>query len=153
MVWKAKGLIVAGLVAEVFEALEEREAHANQHEPWAFEPQVECDGTPQTAEVRGLVQDSSTAGSEGRRAFASPEPWGPDALVSFASSLAWQVAKKLSKHDDLVQGVVDRFAEDLRGLSRGSRDPSQAAMAGAWQQEPEDLLWWPMWWCPYPPQW
>jgi hypothetical protein len=153
MVLKAKGLIVAGLVAEVLKVLEEREAQANQHEPAAYEPQVECDGTPQAEEVRGLVQDSSTAGSEGRRALASPEPWGPDELVSFASSLAWQVAKKLSKHDDLVQGVVDRFAEDLRGLSRGPGDPSQAAMAGAWQQEPEDLLWWPMWWCPYPPQW
>ena len=99
------------------------------------------------------MQDSSTAGSEGRRAFGSPEPWGPDELVSFASSLAWQVAKKLSKHDDLVQGVFDRFAEDLHGLSRGPGGPSHTAMAGAWQQEPEDLLWWPMWWCPYPPQW
>ena len=66
MVWKAKGLIVAGLVAEVLKVLEEREAQANQHEPAAYEPQVECDGTPQTEEVRGLVQDSPTAGSEGR---------------------------------------------------------------------------------------
>ena len=55
MVWKAKGLIVAGLVAEVLKVLEEREAHANQHEPGVFEPQVECDGTPQTEEIRGLV--------------------------------------------------------------------------------------------------
>ena len=153
LAWKAKGFIVAGLVAKVLMALEEREAQANQHEPAASEPQVECGGTPQTEEVRGFVQDSYTGESEGRRAFASPEPWGPDELVSFASSLAWQVAKKLSKHDDLAQGVVDRFAEDLRGLSRGPGGPSQAAMAGAWQQEPEDLLWWPMWWCPYPPQW
>ena len=85
MVWKAKGLIVAGLVAEVLKVLEEREAQANQHEPAAYEPQVDCDGPPQTEEVRGLVQDSSTAGSEDRRALASPEPWGPDELVSFAS--------------------------------------------------------------------
>ena len=48
MVWKAKGLIVAGLVAEVLKVLEEREAQANQHEPAASEPQVECGGTPQT---------------------------------------------------------------------------------------------------------
>ena len=48
MVWKAKGLIVAGLVAEVLKVLEERETQANQHEPAAFEPQVGCAGTAQT---------------------------------------------------------------------------------------------------------
>ena len=153
MVWKAKGLIVAGLVAEVLKVMEEREAHANQNEPAVFEPQVECDGTPQTEEVRGLVQDFSTVERRDKRALASTEPWGPDELVSFASSMAWQVAQKLSKHEDLAQGLVDRFAEDLLRLSRGPVEPNQAAMAGAWQQGPEDLLWWPMWWCPNPPQW
>ena len=67
--------------------------------------------------------------------------------------MAWQVAQKLSKQEDLAQGVVDRFAEDLLRLSRGPVEPNQAAMAGAWQQGPEDLLWWPMWWCPDPPKW
>jgi hypothetical protein len=152
-VWKAKGLIVAGLVAEVLKALEEREAQANQHEPAASEPQVECGGSPQTEETRGLVQDFSTVERGDKRALASPEPWGPDELVSFASSMAWQVAQKLSKQEDLAQGVVDRFAEDLLRLSRGPVEPNQAAMAGAWQQGPEDLLWWPMWWCPNPPRW
>ena len=146
MVLKAKGLIVAGLVAEVFKVLEDQAAQANQQEPAAYEPQVEGDGPPQAEDVRGLVQDSCTVGSKDTRDLASPEPWGPDELVSFASSLAGQVAKKLSKQDDLVQGVVDRFAEDLRGLIRGRGDPSQAAMAVAWQQGPEDLFWWPMWW-------
>ncbi len=84
MVWTAQGLIVAGLVAEVLKVLEEREAQANQHRPAAYEQQVECDGLPHT-ELVSLVQDSFTAGSEGRRALASPEPWGPDELVSFAS--------------------------------------------------------------------
>ena len=88
LVLKAKGLIVAGLVAEVLKALEEREAQANQHEPAASEPQVECGGTPQTEEVRGLVQDFSTVERGDRGALASPEPRGPDELVSVASSMA-----------------------------------------------------------------
>ena len=113
MVWKAKGLIVAGLVAEVLKALEEREAQANQHEPAASEPQVECGGSPQTEETRGLAQDFSTVERGDKRALASTEPWGPDELVSFASSMAWQVAQKLSKQENLAQGVIDRFAEDL----------------------------------------
>ena len=104
MVWKAKGLIVTGPVAEVAKVLDEREAHANQHEPWVFEPQVECDGTPQTEEIRGLVQSSSTVEIGDRRALSSPEPWGPDELVSFATSMAGQVAKKLSRQEDRVQG-------------------------------------------------
>ena len=129
MIWKVKCLIVAGLVAEVLKVLEEREAHANQHEPGVFEPHVECDGTPQTEEIRGLVQSFSTVESGDRRALFSPEPWGPDELVSFATSMAGQVAKKLSKQEDRVQGVIDRFAEDLLRLSREQWEPHQAATA------------------------
>ena len=153
LAWKAKGFIVAGLVAKVLMALEEREAQANQHEPAASEPQVGGGGPTQTEETRGWVQDSLTVGCGGKQALASPVPWGPDELVSFATSMAWQVAQKLSKQEDLAQGVVDRFAEDLLRLSHGPVEPSQAAVAVAWQQEPGDLHWWPMWWCSHPPQW
>ena len=38
-------------------------------------------------------------------------------------------------------------------LSREPWEPHQGAAAGAWEQGPGDLLWWPMWWCPCPPQW
>ena len=78
---------------------------------------------------------------------------GPGELVAFATSMAGQVAKKLSQHEERVQGVVDRFAEDLLSLSREPWEPHQVAAAGAWHQETGDLLWWPMWWCPGPPQW
>ena len=67
--------------------------------------------------------------------------------------MARQVAQKLSTQHDLVQGVVKRFAEDLLWLSRWPAEPSQAAQPGKWQQGPEELLWWPMWWCPVPSRW
>jgi hypothetical protein len=153
LVLKAMGLIVAGLVAEVLKALEKRAAQANQQGPAARGPHVESGGRPQAEETRGFVQDFSTNESDDRRAPASPEPWGADELVVFASSMARQVAQKLSTQDDLVQGVVERFAEDLLWLSRWPAEPSQAAQPGKWQQGPEELLWWPMWWCPVPSQW
>ena len=153
LVLKAKGMIVAGLAAEILKVLEMRAAQASQHGPAARGLHAGSSGPPQAEEDRGFVQDFSTVESEDRRTLASPEPWGTDELVSFASSLARQVAKKLSTQEDLVQGVVERFAEDLLRLSRGPGEPSQAAMPGVWQQGPEDLLWWPMWWCPFPSQW
>ena len=52
-----------------------------------------------------------------------------------------------------MQGVIDRFAEDLLRLSREQWEPHQAATAGALSQEAGEVLWWPMWWCPGPSQW
>ena len=80
-------------------------------------------------------------------------PWGAAELVVFASSMARQVAHKLSDQDDLVNGLVERFAEDLRWLSQRPMGPSQADQHGVWQQEPEEALWWPVWWCPFSSQW
>ena len=82
-----------------------------------------------------------------------PEPWGPEELVAFATSMAGQVAQKLSQHEERAQGVVDRFAEDLRRLRRDPWEAHQEATAGAWHQGTGDLIWWPMWWCPGSPQW
>jgi hypothetical protein len=132
---------------------ETRTAQASQHWSAALGSHAGQSGLPHAEEDRGLVQEASSVASEGRRTPASPEPWGTDELVIFASSMARQVAQKLSTQDDLVQGVVERFAEDLLWLSRWPAEPSQAALPGEWQQGPEDLLWWPMWWCPFPSQW
>ena len=148
LVLKAKGMIVAGLAAEILKVLEMRAAQASQHGPAARGLHAGSSGPPQAEEDRGFVQDFSTVESEDRRTLASPEPWGTDELVSFAPSLARQVAKKLSAGGPCAGGVVERFAEDLLRLSRGPGEPSQAAMPGVWQQGPEDLLWWPMGWCP-----
>ncbi len=76
LILKAKGVIVAGLVAEVLKVLEERAAQTNQQGPAARGPQVESGGPPQAEEVAGSVQDFPTNGSDDRRAPASPEPWG-----------------------------------------------------------------------------
>ncbi len=68
-------------------------------------------------------------------------PWGPDELVAFATSMAGQVANKLSQQEEHVRGVVERFTEDLLRLSRGQGEPHLGVTAGAGYQDAGDLLW------------
>ena len=75
--------------------------------------------------------------------------WQPGEYIAFASSVANQVAQRLSPHEALVAGVVARFTEDLSRLAAGSDEVGRVGQCEQWQCFPAEELWWPVWWCPY----
>ena len=151
--WAAQAAagVVEGLAASLIHEEAEWQCAADLHR--CRVAQHPCAGQSCAQLDRGLVHEVLPVTSEDSHPPTTPVPWGAAELVVFASSMARQVAHKLSDQDDLVNGLVERFAEDLRWLSQRPTGPSQADQHGVWQQEPGEALWWPVWWCPFSSQW